>query len=162
MFDCEDLEGAALLDAVESLVGKDKSQSLVKWPNDAYCDFMQLVIENNLSNKLGDKIIKFFNRHSQLQKSLLPSTTKGGKDFIGHIKSPMVNFKEKIVGQYKEINIVLHYRPIFHALQTLLQRPNITDEFALFGILKYEEVKYVSIAIEDIQRINNNYLIISA
>ena len=140
MFDSEDFEGATLDDAVKALQRNSKFESLVKWPNDAYCDFMKLIIEGNISNNFGDKIIKFFKNHSHLETSPLPSSTKVGKDFLGHIKSPSVNFKQKIVGVYSGINIILHYRPVFHTIQTLLQRPNIMDDFALRGTLRIEKV----------------------
>jgi hypothetical protein len=43
---------------------------------------MELVSKGNLSNKIGDQIIKFFNKYSGLEKSPLPKSTKNGKDFL--------------------------------------------------------------------------------
>ncbi|RHZ77977.1 hypothetical protein Glove_168g320 [Diversispora epigaea] len=40
--------------------------------NEAYADLMTLVTKHNLSNKAGNSIIKFFNRHSDLSQSPLP------------------------------------------------------------------------------------------
>ncbi|GBB95829.1 hypothetical protein RclHR1_02620020 [Rhizophagus clarus] len=56
---------------------------------------MELIVEGNISNKVGDKIIKFFNRHSNLEKSPLPKSTKDGKDYLNQISSPSIDFKEK-------------------------------------------------------------------
>jgi hypothetical protein len=58
-FDLEDLQGASLNDALDTNEGKNKPERVAEWPNDAYRDFMELIVENNVSNKTGDKFIKF-------------------------------------------------------------------------------------------------------
>jgi hypothetical protein len=136
-FDLEDLQGASLDDALDTSEEKNKSENIAKWPNDAYRDFMELMVENNISNKTGDKIIKFFNKHSNLGTSPLPKSAKSGKDYLNQINSPSVDFKEKVVATYDEVNFKLYYRPIFRAIQTLLQRPKVADNFVCKGILKF-------------------------
>jgi len=56
-----------------------------------------------------------------LDKSPLPSSTKNGKDYLNQINSPSVVLKEKIVATYNEVNFILHYCPIFRAIQVFLQ-----------------------------------------
>src|SRR5271170_2317744 len=97
---------------------------------------MELVVESNLSNKIGNKIIKFFNKHSNLEKSLLPKSTRNGKDYINQINSPSLEFKEKIVATYSEVNFKLYYCPIFRAIQALLQCPKVAKNFVHKGNLK--------------------------
>ena len=92
----------------------------MKWPNDAYRDFMELMVENNISNKTGDKIIKFFNKHSNLENSPLPKSAKSGKDYLNQINSPSVDFKEKVIITYEKVDFKLYYQPVFHEIQTLL------------------------------------------
>ena len=65
---------------------------------------MELIVEGNISNNIGDKMIKFFNKHSNLEKLPLPSSTKNGKDYLNQINSPSVDFKEKVVATYNEVN----------------------------------------------------------
>jgi hypothetical protein len=120
-FDSEDLQGATLDDALETIDGKIEPERLAQWPNEAYRDFMGLVIEGNISNNIGDKIIKFFDKYSNLEESPLPKSTKSGKDYLNQIESPSIKFKEKIVGTYSGIDFTLYYHPIFRAIQTLLQ-----------------------------------------
>jgi len=86
---------------------------VAEWPNDAYREFMELVIEGNISNKIG---VKFFNKYSNLEKSPLPTSSKIGKDYLNQINSLLINFKEKTVVTYSEVNFKLHYRPIFRAI----------------------------------------------
>jgi hypothetical protein len=120
-FDSEDLQGATLDDALDAIEGKTWPENIASWPNDAYREFMELIVEGNISNNIGDKIIKFFNNNSNLEKSPLPNSTKNGKDFLNQIKSPSIEFKEKVVANYKEVDFKLYYRPIFRAIQALLQ-----------------------------------------
>ena len=112
---------------------------MAEWPNDAYREFMELVIEGNISNKIGDKIIKFFNKYSNLEKSPLPTSSKIGKDYLNQINSPSINFKEKTVATYSEVNFKLHYRPIFRAIQALLQRSKVAENFVHKGGRKFSQ-----------------------
>ena len=135
-FDLEDLKGASLENALDTVEGKNKPERVAEWPNDAYRDFMELIVENNVSNKTGDKFIKFFNKYSNLKELPLPKSTKNGKDYLNQINSPSVDFKEKVVATYEEVDFKLYYRPIFHVIQALLQRPEVNDKFVHKGILK--------------------------
>ncbi|RHZ87252.1 hypothetical protein Glove_38g31 [Diversispora epigaea] len=56
-------------------------ENIKEFPNEAYADLMVLVIENNLNNKAGNAIIKFFNKHSDLsQLSPLPKNIETGRN----------------------------------------------------------------------------------
>jgi hypothetical protein len=66
----------------------------------------------------------------------LPSSTKNGKDYLNQINSPSIDFKEKVIVTYNEVDFILHYRPIFRAIQVLLQRPEVTDYFIHKGVLR--------------------------
>lgn len=135
-FDVNDLQGASLDDALDTSEKKNKPENIAKWPNDAYRDFMELMVENNISNKTGDKFIKFFNKYSNLERSPLPNSAKSGKDYLNQINSPSVDFKEKVVATYSGTDFKLYYRPIFRAIQALIQRPDVADNFVCKGILK--------------------------
>ena len=54
------------------------SEVNVNYPNEAYEDFMTLVTKHRLSNATGNAIIRFFNKHINLDKSLLPKSTEQG------------------------------------------------------------------------------------
>ena len=54
------------------------SEVNVNYPNEAYEDFMTLVTKHRLSNATGNAIIRFFNKHTNLDKSLLPKSTEQG------------------------------------------------------------------------------------
>ena len=50
------------------------SEVNVNYSNEAYEDFMTLVTKHRLSNATGNAIIRFFNKHTNLDKSLLPKS----------------------------------------------------------------------------------------
>lgn len=121
---------------------------------------MELIIKGNISNKIGDKIIKFFNKYSNLKKSPLPKSTKNGKDYLNQINSPSVKFKEKVVASYSGIDFTFYYRPIFRTIQALLQQPEVTDYFVHKEILKKKKVCYFFLIILIINKKKTSYLII--
>src|ERR1041384_1632490 len=52
--DSEDLQGAAWDDALDTIEGKNRTERIAMWPNEAYREFMELIIEGNISNKMGE------------------------------------------------------------------------------------------------------------
>ncbi|RHZ86760.1 hypothetical protein Glove_46g101 [Diversispora epigaea] len=48
---------------------EESKVEIKEFPNETYADLMTLVTKHNLSNKVGNSIIKFFNRHSDLHWS---------------------------------------------------------------------------------------------
>ncbi|GET03196.1 hypothetical protein GLOIN_2v1764901 [Rhizophagus clarus] len=65
--DPEDLQGASLDDALDTIEEKNKPKHIAEWPSDAYW-------------------------HSNLEKSPLPKSTKDGKDYLNQISSPSIDF----------------------------------------------------------------------
>jgi len=80
--DLEDFQGATFEDALKSIEEKNQPAKVINWPNNAYRDFMKLIIDGNVSNKIGNQIIKFFNTYSNLKNFPLPKSTKSGKDYL--------------------------------------------------------------------------------
>ncbi len=112
-FESEDFQGISLDNALDVIKGKNRPECIAVWPNKAYRDFMKLVIKGNITNKIGDKIIKFFNKHNDLKESLLPNSMKKDKEYLNQIKSPSINFKERVIATYNEIDFTFYYHPIF-------------------------------------------------
>ncbi|GBC43436.2 hypothetical protein GLOIN_2v1763780 [Rhizophagus irregularis DAOM 181602=DAOM 197198] len=113
--DPEDLQGASLDDALDAIEGKNLPECVAKWPNDAYRDFMRLIQSGRIS-------ITEIN-----QKWQRPSQSN---NFTS------LDFKEKVVSTYSSIDITFYYCPIFRAIQALLQRPEVANNFVYKGILK--------------------------
>src|SRR5256884_3171660 len=105
---------------------------------------MEIIKKGNNSNKICDKIIKFFNKYSNLKNSPLPKLTKNGKDYLNQINSPSVDFKEKVVATYKEVDFKLYYQPIFRVIQALMQCPIVSENFVHKGVFNKKMLSQLS------------------
>ncbi|RHZ52416.1 hypothetical protein Glove_461g11 [Diversispora epigaea] len=91
---------------------EESEVKIKEFPNEAYADLMTLVTKHNLSNKAGNSIIKFFNRHSDLSQSPLPKNI--------------------------ETEYFINYRPIKNCIEILLSNSEILQHF----IFKYKNKKH--------------------
>src|ERR1700716_62972 len=71
------------------------SEVNINYPNEAYEDFMTLVTKHRLSNATGNAIIRFFNKHTNLDKSLLPKSTEQGQKYMDKMNQPSLGHQKK-------------------------------------------------------------------
>ena len=60
----------------QNILEEKVSKINVNYPNEAYKDFMILAIKYRFSNVTENAIIRFFNKHVNLDKSLLLKSTE--------------------------------------------------------------------------------------
>ncbi|GES87430.1 hypothetical protein GLOIN_2v1768858 [Rhizophagus clarus] len=78
-----------LEDSGSELNEKDfKAKINMNYPNEAYGDLMSLVTKYKLSNVTGNAIIKFFNKHANLDKSPLLKSIEQGRKYMDNMKLP--------------------------------------------------------------------------
>ena len=56
------------------LLEESEFEAKAEYPNLAYADFMTLVTKHKINNATSNAIIKFFNKHANLEKSSLPKS----------------------------------------------------------------------------------------
>ena len=105
--------------------------------NDAYKDLMILVTKHKLNNKAGNDIIRFFNKHSNLTKSLLPKNIEKGQEFMNNMKFSNLEFCKALITNHKDKDYYLYYQNLIKCIKNILSVPNITQDFAL----SYENYK---------------------
>src|SRR5688572_978933 len=67
----------------DDILKESEAKTNADFPNEAYADLMALVTKHNLSNATGNAIIKFFNKHANLNTSpLSKSMVKLSTNFI--------------------------------------------------------------------------------
>ena len=76
--DPNDFSGTKFEDAVNDKMHPPNTE----WPNEIYREFMEIVMEFQLSNSCGDRIIKLFNKSINFEKNSLPKNTKEGHKFL--------------------------------------------------------------------------------
>src|SRR3954449_6603124 len=89
--DSEDFCGSTLDDAINDKILPISTE----WPNDIYREFMEVVMEYQLSNSCGDRIIKLINksRKHKENENILPTNTKEGRKFLDVSEFPYMKFK---------------------------------------------------------------------
>src|SRR5256885_15255115 len=71
--DAEDSSGITLDDAINDKMHPQNTE----WPNDIYREFMEIVMEYQLSNSCGDRIIKLIDKSRRApDENRLPKSTK--------------------------------------------------------------------------------------
>ena len=125
--DPEDYEGASFDDAYYDL---HHSQN-VEWSNDAYREFIEIVNKHHLSNSAGDTFINLFNKFSNLDISLLPPSTKAGKEFLDNSAIPYMMFKEIPVETFQNVRYTFFYRSLIKTIKSLLMIDNINQLLVL-------------------------------
>jgi hypothetical protein len=142
---CENFLSASLRNNDEP---KEESEveRIREFPNEAYADLMTLVIENNLSNKAGNAIIKFFNKHSDLpQSSPLPKNIETGRKFMNKMNISQLSYSKYCILIHNGQEYFIHYRPIKNCIENLLSNPEILKHF----MFKYENSE-VNICIREL------------
>src|SRR5881227_3153688 len=108
-----------------------KSDNANEFPNEAYADLMTLMTDYKLSNKAGNAIIKFFNKHSNVPQSPLPINIEKGRKFMNNMKFPNLTFKKICIASHNHKEYFLHYQDLIHYIKNILAIPDITQDFAL-------------------------------
>ncbi|RHZ68623.1 hypothetical protein Glove_294g75 [Diversispora epigaea] len=113
-------------------------ENIKEFPNEAYVDLMALVIENNLNNKAGNAIIKFFNKHSDLsQLSPLPKNIETERKFMDKMNISQLSYSKYCVLTHNSQDYFIHYRPIKNCIKNLLSNPDILKNL----MFRYENSK---------------------
>jgi hypothetical protein len=108
-----------------------ESEINATYPNEAYGDLMSLVTKHKLSNVAGNAIIKFFNKHANLNKSPLPKSIEQGRKYMNNMNLPSLEYTKTCVINYKNNEYFLYHRSIINCIRNILSIPDISQNFAL-------------------------------
>ncbi|RHZ44853.1 hypothetical protein Glove_708g3 [Diversispora epigaea] len=117
---------------------EESEVEIKEFPNEAYADLMTLVTKHNLSNKAGNSIIKFFNRHSDLSQSPLPKNIETGRKFMDKMNISQLSYSKHCILVHNNREYFINYRPIKNCIEILLSNSEILQHF----IFKYENKKH--------------------
>ena len=104
---------------------------LEAFPNDAFKDLMILITKNKLSNKAGNGIIQFFNKHSNLVKSPLPKNIEKGREFMDNMKISSLEFDKVFMKNHNDKDYYLYCQNLMNCVKNIIAIPDITKDFAL-------------------------------
>lgn len=116
-----------ILDILE----ESESEVNVNYPSEAYGDLMTLVTKHKLTNKAGNAIIRFFNKHANLATSPLPTSIEQGRTYMDKMNIPSLTYKQTCVMNYNNKEYFLHHRSTLNCLKNILSIPDISQNFVL-------------------------------
>ena len=99
--------------------------------NEAYKDLMLLVTNYKLSNKAGNGIIQFFNKHSNLAKLPLPKNIEKGREFMDNMKISSLEFDKVFMKNHNDKDYYLYCQNLMNCVKNIIAIPDITKDFAL-------------------------------
>ncbi|CAG8852501.1 19816_t:CDS:2, partial [Gigaspora margarita] len=126
-------------DSLKTIVPEQSNEWQSYFPNESYADFIKLIINNNLSNSVGDDIIKFFNKHANRIDKPLPSSIQQGKSYIDKTEQTIHDFTNKIVFEFEEKKYLMNYKNIFDGVKELLSKEDIANSSKLLAIILYSD-----------------------
>lgn len=101
------------------------------YPNQTYADFMTLVTKHKINNATGNAMIKFFNKHANLEKSPLPKSIQQGRKFMDSMNLPNLKYNQTRIMTYNGEDYFLHHRSIIDCIKSILSIFDISQHFFL-------------------------------
>jgi hypothetical protein len=118
-------------DILEDILEESELEMNSDYPNEAYGDLMSLVTKHKLSNATGNAIIKFFNKHANLNTSPLPKSIEKERKYMDNMNLPTLTFTKTLVKNYKNKEYYLHHRSLINCIKNILSISDISQNFAL-------------------------------
>ena len=92
----------------QDILEEKVSEVNVNYPNEAYEDFIILVTKHRLSNATGNAIIRFFNKHANLNKSLLSKSTEQGRKYMDKMNQPSLDYQKTSIIIYNNVEYYIY------------------------------------------------------
>ncbi|CAG8836726.1 10870_t:CDS:1, partial [Cetraspora pellucida] len=102
--------------------------------SEEYAEFMHLITRFHVQDPLANAFIRFFNKYSNRDDHLLPSTLQSGWAFIEDLNLPNFGWRKETIFKYEGLEYMLEFRTVLDGIHQLLINKSITEEF----IFKYK------------------------
>src|SRR3954453_22032143 len=96
-------------DILEDILEESEPEMNSDYSNEAYGNLMSLVTKHKLSNATGNAIIKFFNKHANLNISPLSKSIEKERKYMDNINLLTLTFTKTLVKNYKNKEYYLHH-----------------------------------------------------
>src|SRR2546421_4358855 len=116
---------------LEDILEESELEMNSDYPNEAYGDLMSLVTKHKLSNAMGNAIIKFFNKHANLNTSPLLKSIKKERKYMDNMNLLTLTFTKTLVKNYKNKEYYLHHQSLINCIKNILSISDISQNFAL-------------------------------
>src|SRR5947207_2193026 len=96
-------------DILEDILEEFELEMNSDYPNEAYGDLMSLVTKHKLSNVMNNAIIKFFNKHANLNTSPLSKSIEKEHKYMNNMNLLTLTFTKTLVKNYKNKEYYFHH-----------------------------------------------------
>ena len=118
-------------DILEDILEESEFKMNSDYSNEVYGNLMSLVTKYKLSNAMGNAIIKFFNKHTNLNTSPLSKSIEKECKYMDNMNLLTLTFTKTLVKNYKNKEYYLHYQSLINCIKNILSISNISQNFAL-------------------------------
>ena len=115
----------------EDILEASEFEAKAEYPNLAYADFMTLVTKHKINNATSNAIIKFFNKHANLEKSPLPKSIQQGRKYMDNMNLPNLKYHKTQIITYNDEDYFLHHRSLIDCIKNILSIPDLSQNFTL-------------------------------
>lgn len=137
----EDILENSDLNEESEITEESEIEMNTSYPNEAYADLMTLVTNHKLNNATGNAIIKFFNKHANLNTSPLPKSIEKGREYMDKMNIPNLTYDKTCVIKYNNKEYYLHHQSLINCVKHIVSIPDIPNHFQQ----KYENLKVIII-----------------
>ena len=116
---------------MKDILEKSELEMNSDYSNEVYGDLMSLVTKHKLSNATGNAIIKFFNKHTNLNTSSLSKSIEKECKYMDNMNLLTLTFTKTLVKNYKNKEYYLHHRSLINCIKNILSISDISQNFAL-------------------------------
>ncbi|GBC01099.1 hypothetical protein RclHR1_04070001 [Rhizophagus clarus] len=132
-------------EANKSFNQKFETEVNTSYPNETYADLMTLVTKYKLNNVTGNIIIKFFNKHANLNISPLSKSIEKGRKYMDNMNIPNLTYSKTCIIKYNNKDYYLHHRSLINYVKHILSTSDISEYFMQnFEMLKIDEERTYS------------------
>src|SRR3954453_12819296 len=118
-------------DILEDILEESEFEMNSDYSNEAYSDLILLITKHKLSNATGNAIIKFFNKHANLNTSSLSKSIEKECKYMNNMNLLTLTFTKTLIKNYKNKEYYLYYRSLINCIKNILSISDISQKFAL-------------------------------
>ncbi|CAG8503337.1 13968_t:CDS:2, partial [Cetraspora pellucida] len=110
----------------DELWSDDSEHNNIDFSNDIYQNFVDIVIQHQLSYMASDAILKFIKKYGQIPKKALSRSIKKGLDFLDILKKNHIKFSSTLIVQVRDQIYSFKHQLIILAVKEILQNQEIS------------------------------------
>src|SRR4051812_2281318 len=118
-------------DILKNILEESELEMNSDYPNEAYGDLMLLVMKHKLSNTTGNAIIKFFNKHANLNTFPFLKSIEKERKYMDNINLLTLTFTKTLIKNYKNKEYYLHHEFLINCIKNILSISDISQNFVL-------------------------------